>query len=243
MPVDSVKQFNSAIRQFQKADSDSGKKIGKAEVQKALKTLEGDGKVTAKETKAAKDLLQKGALTPGAADALQAFVERHEPRTSHNLKPALKSAVLSTFNADNTRGTVHWLASMPLGPQFHTEELMRETHTGGFAFSVMVQTGALNPTAPQIDPNQAKQFWIKRTGGFAGVTQYAGPFTMPKTTRGGALGLISARTGGDSGVRRGDRDSDSGIRRGGDSGLVRGGGGGGSGGYGGGYGGGGGRPS
>jgi hypothetical protein len=40
--------------------------------------------------------------------------------------------------------------------------------------------GALTPTAPRQDPNSVDTFWVRRTGGIAGLTQYAGPFTIAR---------------------------------------------------------------
>jgi hypothetical protein len=73
---------------------------------------------------------------------------------------------------------IKWHNSMPLGQRFESAEMMRERHPDGYQFDVMVPVGALTPTAPRTDPNKVDSFWIRRSGGFAGLTQYAGPFTI-----------------------------------------------------------------
>ncbi|MEW5847524.1 MAG: hypothetical protein AB2A00_01875 [Myxococcota bacterium] len=216
MAISSVKQFNSAIQEFQKAGSTSGKKLSKTEAEKALRHLDGNGKVSTSELKAAKDVLAKATMTDGAREVLQAFVAQHERSGGGDdgkLSPSTASAILAKFNSLNTRGTVNWQSSLPLGPRMFREELMRERHPDGFAYSVLIPTGGLRPGSPQTDPDKATQFFIERSGGFAGMTQYAGPFPMPKAGRGGLGALVDARTGGlDSGIspRRHVGGSDSG---------------------------------
>lgn len=73
---------------------------------------------------------------------------------------------------------IKWHNSMPLGQRFESAEMMRERHPDGYQFDVMVPVGALTPTAPRTDPNKVDSFWVRRSGGFAGLTQYAGPFTI-----------------------------------------------------------------
>jgi hypothetical protein len=236
----SVNKFNASIRQAQKADSASGKKISKAEVQKALTNLEADGKVSRTETKAAKDLLAKGSLTAGAATTLQAFVDRHDAPKGDKLNAGVASAILSKFNAANGRGKVEWHPSMPIGAQFFRQELMREKHPDGYAFTVLVPQGRVG--GDKADPNKAKQYWIERSGGLAGLKSFAGPFDMPKAGRGGVLGRLDlggggAGSAGSNGRTVGGRGSVGGSGSGGGGRWSVGGGG--SGGGGGGFGGGG----
>jgi len=58
------------------------------------------------------------------------------------------------------------------------EPLHSEKHVDGFSYSAMIPVGPLHPNAPKLDPNKATQCYIKRTGGFAGVTKYFGPFDI-----------------------------------------------------------------
>ena len=55
---------------------------------------------------------------------------------------------------------------------------MRERHPDGFAYSALVPVGALAPGAPALDPNKVNQFFVRRTGGIAGLTDFAGPFSL-----------------------------------------------------------------
>lgn len=185
-------EFRSAIRQFEKAGSASGSKISKSEMQKALETLQKDGKVTAAERNAAKDLLDSAKLTKGAKDVLQAFVDgnTHHIGGDTNLKPAARDAILSQFSKLERQGTIEWknrAGAFPMGQAFHTEPLRSQNFPDGINLSVMIPTGALSPTAPQKDPNTVATFYIHRSGGIAGFDQVAGPFTRDelKPSRGG----------------------------------------------------------
>lgn len=87
-------------------------------------------------------------------------------------------AMIKAFNGAKN---IQWHNSMPLGQRFESSPMMREKHPDGFAFTAMIPVGALTPTAPRTDPNKVDTFWVQRTGGIAGMTQYAGPFSIAKS--------------------------------------------------------------
>ncbi len=97
------------------------------------------------------------------------------------VKPGRADAIRKTFAAADAAGT-QWHNSMPIGSRFETVFLSRERHPDGFQFEALIPTGAMTPTAPQKDPNTVDTFWVRRTGGIAGLTQYAGPFTLNQNT-------------------------------------------------------------
>ncbi len=112
------------------------------------------------------------------------------------LKKERLAEMQKAFDAASKSGTVQWHSSMPIGQRFETAPLSRENHPDGFQHDVLVATGAMTPTAPQLDPNKAEGFWIKRTGGIAGMTQYAGPFTIAAAgAGGGAKGTLKSAVG------------------------------------------------
>lgn len=103
----------------------------------------------------------------------------------HPPKPEAQTAVSqkhteAMIKAFNGAKNVQWHNSMPLGSRFESSPMMREKHPDGFAYTAMIPVGALTPTAPRADPNKVESFWVKRTGGIAGMTQYAGPFSIAK---------------------------------------------------------------
>ncbi len=74
----SVVAFNTAVRAFQRAGSDEGKKLSKAEAARALTRLVGPGVKPGKTHLAAvRKLLEAGELTPGAKTVLQDFLKAH----------------------------------------------------------------------------------------------------------------------------------------------------------------------
>jgi len=196
-------EFRSAVRQFEKSSSASGAKISKAEVSKALEVLQKDGKVTATDRKAAKDLLESAQLTKGAQDVLEAFVEGQGGPDSTRLKGEVRDAIAAQFNKLDRAGTLDWKPAreaIPVGQRLHTETLIPARHPDAFQFDVLIPTGALTPTAPQKDPNKVGTFYIQKSGGIAGRTQIAGPFSLKQMepSRGGIGAQI------DNGAAAGD---------------------------------------
>jgi hypothetical protein len=64
---------------------------------------------------------------------------------------------------------------LPMGPQFERVLLRTEPGFDTFSYYALVPAGAMHPNAPGVDLNDAKHIFIERTGGFAGMTMYAGP--------------------------------------------------------------------
>lgn len=204
MAVGSVGKFQSAVKQGMKADSASGKKLTKAEAEKALTHLNADGKVSKAETKAVKDLLAKGALTAGAKDVLSAFVEKNDGGSSGSkkLNAATSQAILAQWNDLSRRGTVQFNAGIRALHPLYTQPLSRQNHPDGYAYSALLVLDGKT----KGDPNKATSYYIKQEGGIAGWTRYAGPFQVPQQSRGGVGALVDNRTGGagsdSSGVSR-----------------------------------------
>lgn len=93
-----------------------------------------------------------------------------------------------TFMKANVAGTIDWqdgaVAAGRLGVRFARVELMRERHPDGYAYAALIPVGALTPTAPRLDPNQVKEFYVERTGGIGGRTSSAGPLTLEHNVSG-----------------------------------------------------------
>ena len=106
------------------------------------------------------------------------LVDLPKPDAKPEVKQARVDEMRKTFNDAVKGGKVQWHNSMPLGQRFETAPISRERHPDGYQFDALIPTGALTPTAAQKDPNAVDSFWIKRTGGIAGLTQYAGPFSV-----------------------------------------------------------------
>jgi hypothetical protein len=101
------------------------------------------------------------------------------PAGGPTIKASRRDAMLQVFGEAEQRG-VKWQGSMPIGQRFDAVPLKKERHPDGFAYEALVPVGALTPTAPRQDPNSVDTFWVRRTGGIAGLTQYAGPFTIAR---------------------------------------------------------------
>jgi hypothetical protein len=101
------------------------------------------------------------------------------PAGGPTIKAARVDAMQQVFGEAEQRG-VKWHASMPLGQRFESVLLKKERRPDGFTFEALVPVGALTPTAPRQDPNGVDTFWVRRTGGIAGLTQYAGPFSIAR---------------------------------------------------------------
>ncbi len=98
------------------------------------------------------------------------------------VKPAVKQERIDdmkkTLEAAIKGGNANWQNSMPLGVRFETVLLKKDAHPDGYKYEALIPLGALTPTAPQADPNTVGSFWVKQTGGLAGLTQFAGPFNI-----------------------------------------------------------------
>lgn len=88
-----------------------------------------------------------------------------------------RSQILSAFNKASRQGLT-WTSSMPLGVRYARVPLLRERHPDGYAYTALIAVGALAPGAPTKDPNTVPRFFVERTGGFAGMTSFAGPIDI-----------------------------------------------------------------
>jgi hypothetical protein len=93
--------------------------------------------------------------------------------------PARADQLRKEFGSLSQRGLIHYTHDgLPLGERMVEVPLMTERHPDGYSFSALIPVGALSPTAPMADPNKVKEFYVRRTGGLMGKTDYAGPFTL-----------------------------------------------------------------
>ncbi len=93
--------------------------------------------------------------------------------------PARADQLVREFGSLSQRGLIHYKHDgLPLGTRMVEVPLMRERHPDGYAYSALIPVGALSPTAPMADPNKVNEFYVRRTGGLMGATDYAGPFTI-----------------------------------------------------------------
>lgn len=87
----------------------------------------------------------------------------------------------SAFDRVATAGTINWtmagVMEQHLGVRFAQVTLASDGYPDGYNYTAFIPLGALTPTAPQKDPNKVAEFYVQRTGGFAGLTQSFGPLT------------------------------------------------------------------
>lgn len=103
------------------------------------------------------------------------------PNTVDLKAPVIKDSTLNKMRAALMKNldTLEFSASgMPLGVKYTRAELMREKHPDGYTYSALIPTGVVYPGAPSSDPNKATQIYIERSGGFAGLTEVAGPISL-----------------------------------------------------------------
>lgn len=67
---------------------------------------------------------------------------------------------------------------MPAGQAITTVGFAKDAGFDGYSYSAMLPSGALTQHGATGDPNQATSFVVVRTGGLAGLTEYAGPFDL-----------------------------------------------------------------
>lgn len=124
------------------------------------------------------------------------------------VRPEKADAMRRIFNDVSARGLVEWKSpDMALPQDLPTVRvpLMKERHPDGFTYTAIVP-GGRNPFMPQevpgVDPNSANRFWVERSGGIAGITEIAGPFSLEEDKQVSArklqhlaftLGLLKAR--------------------------------------------------
>ncbi len=94
-------------------------------------------------------------------------------------KPAVSDetvAKLKTAFQDAQAFGAKWnMGSMPIGQEFVSVELSRDNHPDGFGYTALIPVGALGPRPNDTDPNTVNEFYVQRSGGFAGITQWMGP--------------------------------------------------------------------
>jgi hypothetical protein len=94
------------------------------------------------------------------------------------VKAATKTKILKAFDKLSKAGTVQYGNTPPAGVRFVRVALKADNHPDGYSYTALIPVGALKPGVKALDPNKAKDFVIERSGGFAGITQYAGPFPI-----------------------------------------------------------------
>lgn len=62
-------------------------------------------------------------------------------------------------------------AGAPLGVKYVRVPLMQEKHPDGYSYTALIPVGTVYPGAKVSDPNKVSQFFVERSGGFAGFTQ------------------------------------------------------------------------
>ncbi|OGQ13261.1 MAG: hypothetical protein A2138_25820 [Deltaproteobacteria bacterium RBG_16_71_12] len=83
------------------------------------------------------------------------------------------------FMSLSQRGLVDYQsAGPPLGRRMVEVPLLQERRPDGFSYTALIPVGTLSPTGGILDPNKVDTFYVRRTGGIAGMTQYAGPLTI-----------------------------------------------------------------
>lgn len=78
------------------------------------------------------------------------------------------------------RGNLHFVPNgyPPAGARFERVLLERQPGFDTYTFTALIPVGALAPGARAADPNEADSIWIERSGGFAGMTSFAGPMDV-----------------------------------------------------------------
>jgi predicted secreted protein len=137
--------------------------------------------LTSGESKVIADFYQQKAelLTAGARQVFEAFFVRHNlpygkepkavtPETVEKLKAALAQLPSTAYS----------LTGLPMGTRFVTVPLTKDKFPDGYQYDAKIPVGALSPSAPLSNPNEATSFFVERSGGFAGRTSYAGPVSL-----------------------------------------------------------------
>lgn len=148
------------------------KNVTTKDVQALLRMLEIGGRSEADRT-VAREILDSGVkMTDAARKQLQAFAKQAGGGGSGKISAALTKELHRDFSRLDRDGLVTWSFQAPAiipGAKVQRALLYRERHVDGFAFSAMIVG----------NPKNATSYYVERTGGFAGVTEYAGPFLIP----------------------------------------------------------------
>jgi hypothetical protein len=99
------------------------------------------------------------------------------PDFAPELTPENMAKVMAAFTAakDSLQFAVDGL---PMGPRFNRELLEKQPGFDTYTYTALIGTGAVHPGAKATDPNKATSFFVERSGGFAGMTEYAGPVSL-----------------------------------------------------------------
>ena len=93
--------------------------------------------------------------------------------------PERTAELIKTMQEAQLAQTLTWNRDgLPLGRRMVEVPLMQERHPDGFSYTALIPVGALSPSGGMLDPNKVDTFYLRRTGGIAGLTQYAGPLTV-----------------------------------------------------------------
>jgi len=76
---------------------------------------------------------------------------------------------------------IAWKAEQPLGIQYVSVTLTQHRFPDAENYFALLPVGVVAPGAPKKDPNQATYFILKKTGGFAGKTEYSEPVPLEST--------------------------------------------------------------
>ncbi len=98
------------------------------------------------------------------------------------ITPQRAALLLTTWTQLQDRGLINYTPgavadSLP-GTRFAEVQLLKEAHPDGYTFTAFIPVGPNTPTAPQQNPEGVNEFYIQRSGGFAGMTRYFGPVTL-----------------------------------------------------------------
>lgn len=107
----------------------------------------------------------------------------HEVRRWLSVSPlprARLDELRRTFERADVAGTLSWtpggVAEQHPGVRFARVELSRERHADGFTFTAWIPVGTRG--GPGRDARAIDEFYVERTGGFAGLTLSVGPLHL-----------------------------------------------------------------
>lgn len=92
------------------------------------------------------------------------------------VKPATAKKLKAAYAVAIKKRDLTW-GHAPTGIRFVRVPL-KQGRNDDYSYTALVPVGALSPRAELKNPNDAKAFFIERSGGFAGITQVSGPFNM-----------------------------------------------------------------
>jgi hypothetical protein len=86
---------------------------------------------------------------------------------------ARRDHIVGALEKAEGAGKMQWANGFPLGTRMVEVPLKHENHPDGYTYTALIPVGALAPGAKEVDPNTVNNAWIRRSGGLAGMTQYA----------------------------------------------------------------------